>query len=285
MKKRVDLHSHSNFSDGTFKPTELVRLAEKLGLSALALTDHNTADGLNEFMEAGKNSSVITIPGCEFSTEWRGKEVHIVGLFFNRKYWQEINDFNEMGLLAKQNSNTMMLKNLNDAGYAVNEDECMALTDGSGFNRAHVARVLMAKGYVKSVAEAFDNLLKEGNGYYTPAKKTSSFAAIRFIKTFGATAIMAHPLLNLTYGEMNEFLPEAKKNGLDAIETRYTEFDEEMTQMAISLAQSFDLKQSGGSDFHGQTKPGISLGSGRGDLFVPYEFYEEMRSCASLYED
>ena len=95
---------------------------------------------------------------------------------------------------------------------------------------------------------------------------------------------MAHPLLNLTPEEMEEFLPEAKKAGLDAIETRYTEFTEEMTNTAIRLAEKFGLKQSGGSDFHGKTKPGILLGSGRGNLFVPYAFYESMRACADYEE-
>ena len=285
MKKRCDLHCHSNFSDGTLTPTELVKLAEKQGISALALTDHNTSHGLREFMEAGKNSSVITIPGCEFSTEWHGKEIHIVGLFFKEKYWGEIEDFVELMHMAKRNSNIRLIESLNKAGYEVTYEEANALTDADDFNRTHVARVLLTKGYVSSVSEAFDKLLKEGKGFYTPAKKITSIAAIRFIKTFGATAIMAHPLLNLTYNEMNEFLPEAKESGLDAIETRYTEFDEEMTQTAISLADSFGLKQSGGSDFHGTTKPGIQLGSGRGNLFVPYEFYEDMLSCTRNYSE
>jgi predicted metal-dependent phosphoesterase TrpH len=285
MRRKVDLHSHSNFSDGTLTPTQLIRLAEKQGLSALALTDHNTSGGLREFMEAGKKSDVIAVPGCEFSTEWKGKEIHIVGLFFAEKYWNEIEDFLELARLAKHNSNVMLIDRLREAGYDVSIEEAAALTEGDDFNRAHVARILMSKGYVKSVSEAFDTILKEGKGFYTPAKRLTSMATIRFIRTFGATAIMAHPLLNLTYQEMNEFLPMAKDAGLNAIETRYTEFDEEMTQMAVSLAQTYDLKQSGGSDFHGATKPGISLGTGRGNLFVPYSFYEEMRACASLYEE
>ncbi len=251
----------------------------------MALTDHNTSGGLREFMEAGKKSDVIAVPGCEFSTEWKGKEIHIVGLFFAEKYWNEIEDFLELARLAKRNSNVMMIDRLREGGYDVSIEEASALTEGDDFNRAHVARILMSKGYVKSVSEAFDTILKEGKGFYTPAKRLTSMATIRFIRTFGATAIMAHPLLNLTYQEMNEFLPMAKDAGLDAIETRYTEFDEEMTQMAVSLAQTYDLKQSGGSDFHGATKPGISLGTGRGNLFVPYSFYEEMRACASLYEE
>ncbi len=284
MGRTVDLHCHSNFSDGTLTPTELVKLAEKQGLSALALTDHNTSMGLREFMEAGAKSSVITIPGCEFSTEWKGKEIHIVGLFFNEKYWNEIEDFVELMHVAKHNSNILLLQKLNEAGYDIKYEEAEALTDAGEFNRAHVARVLLAKGYVSSVSEAFDKLLKEGKGFYTPAKRITSLAAIRFIKVYGATAIMAHPLLNLTYTEMLEFLPQAKEAGLDAIETQYTEFDEEMRATAASLAESFGLKQSGGSDFHGQTKPGIALGTGRGDLSVPYSFYEDMLGCADFYK-
>ncbi|MBE6110066.1 MAG: PHP domain-containing protein [Erysipelotrichaceae bacterium] len=280
MEKRVDLHCHSTFSDGTMTPEELISLAEKQGLSALALTDHNTARGLPDFMAAGRNSSVITVPGCEFTTEWRKKEIHIVGLFFREEHWAEIEDFLELAHLAKINSNNSLIKRLNDAGYEVSVEEASALTQGDDFNRAHVARVLMAKGYVKSVSEAFATLLKEGNGFYVPPRRITSMAAIRFIKTFSATAIFAHPLLNLSYEEMLEFLPEAKEAGLDAIETHYTEYDEEMTEVAVSLAEQFGLKQSGGSDFHGAAKPHIQLGVGRGDLVVPYSFYEDMLGCS-----
>jgi predicted metal-dependent phosphoesterase TrpH len=101
MDKRCDLHCHSTYSDGTDTPAELISLAEKQGLSALALTDHNTAGGLKEFVEAGRKSSVIPVPGCEFTTEWNHKEIHIVGLFFREEYWPEIDDFLELAHLAK----------------------------------------------------------------------------------------------------------------------------------------------------------------------------------------
>ncbi|MBQ2583392.1 MAG: PHP domain-containing protein [Erysipelotrichaceae bacterium] len=280
MEKRCDLHSHSTFSDGTLTPTQLVALAEKQGLSALALTDHNTSAGLKEFMEAGKNSPVITVPGCEFTTEWNGIEIHIVGLFFREEYWKEIEDFLEFSNLAKANSNRALIANLNKAGYEITEEECAALSAGD-FNRSHVARVLMAKGYVSSVSEAFDKLLKEGLGYYFPAKRITPMAAIRFIKVYGATAIMAHPLLNLNEEQLQVFLPEAKEAGLDAIETHYSKFDDSMTAVLVSLAERFGLKQSGGSDFHGTTKPDIELGTGRGNLFVPHSFYEDLLACAN----
>ena len=280
MEKHCDLHSRSTFSDGTLTPTQLVALAEKQGLSALALTDHNTSAGLKEFMEAGKNSPVITVPGCEFTTEWNGIEIHIVGLFFREEYWKEIEDFLEFSNLAKANSNRALIANLNKAGYEITEEECAALSAGD-FNRSHVARVLMAKGYVSSVSEAFDKLLKEGLGYYFPAKRITPMAAIRFIKVYGATAIMAHPLLNLNEEQLQVFLPEAKEAGLDAIETHYSKFDDSMTAVLVSLAERFGLKQSGGSDFHGTTKPDIELGTGRGNLFVPHSFYEDLLACAN----
>ena len=280
MKKFCDLHSHSTFSDGTNTPEELVSLAEEKGLSALALTDHNTSGGLKRFMEAGKKSRVITIPGCEFSTEWNGKEIHVVGLFFREKYWPEIDDCLELAHIAKVNSNTRLIDLLAADGYDITFEEVSALSGGKDFNRSHVARILVQKGVVQNVPEAFAGLLKEGNGYYFPPKRITSIAAVRFIKTFGATAIIAHPLLNLNEEELRVFLPEAKAAGLDAIETEYTEFTPEMKKTAVSLAEEFSLKQSGGSDYHGLAKPGIDLGTGRGNLFVPYSFYEDMKACS-----
>lgn len=280
MEKICDLHCHSTFSDGTKTPAELVALAEQKGISALALTDHNTSSGLKDFMEAGKNSSVITVPGCEFTTEWNGKEIHVVGLFFKEEYWPEITDFLELSQIAKVNSNRLLIKNLAGAGYDINFEEVVELAGSEEFNRAHVARVLFKKGIVGSVQEAFDTLLKKGNGFYIPAKRITSAAAIRFIKTYEATAIIAHPYLSLKPDEVREFLPQAKEAGLDAIETHYTTYDEETTKLAIAVAEEFGLKQSGGSDFHGEAKPDIDLGVGRGNLRVPYQFYEDMRSCS-----
>ena len=275
--KICDLHTHSTFSDGTFTPTELVRYAAEKGLSAVALTDHNTSKGLSEFMEAGRNYHVITVPGCEFTTDYEGTELHIVGLFFAEETWPEVEDYLELAHIAKQTSNTKMINNFRAAGYDITYEEAAALTDAEDFNRAHVARVLLAKGYVSSVKEAFDTVLKEGAGFYVPAKRLGALATIRFIKMYGAAAILAHPFLNLTYSGLTEFLPLAKEAGLDAIETRYSMFDEKTTEKAIELAQRFGLKQSGGSDFHGKAKPDIDLGNGRGTLCVPFSFYESLR--------
>lgn len=275
--KVCDLHSHSTFSDGTFTPTQLVSLAEELGLSALALTDHNTSRGLDEFMNAGKNSSVETVAGCEFSTEWEKHELHIVGLFFPESTWVEIEDFVELMHIAKRNSNMTLIERLNAAGYELTYEEVAASTDADEFNRAHVAKVLAGKGYAESVDDAFKRILREDIGYYVPPKRLSAISAIKFIKANGAVAILAHPFLNLSYEELEEFLPKAKEAGLDGMETLYSKFSDEQTLQAKELANRYGLKESGGSDFHGTVKPDIQLGSGRGNLKVPIEFYNNLK--------
>lgn len=275
--KICDLHSHSTFSDGTCTPNELISIAKKQGLSALALTDHNTSKGLSEFLKAGKDSGIETIAGCEFSTSWNNHELHIVGLFFDESTWVEVEDYVEMLNMAKKHSNNTLIKNLNGAGYKITYDEVARITDANEFNRAHVARVLVNKGYAKSVDEAFKNILRENIGYYVPPKRLGALATIRFIKDNGAVAILAHPFLNLNFEELEEFLPLAKEAGLDAMETLYSKFSEEETRLAKELVKRFDLKESGGSDFHGSAKPEIQLGTGCGKLCVPYEFAEKLR--------
>ena len=275
--KYCDLHCHSTYSDGTLTPAELIRLAEEKGLGALALTDHNSGRGLPEFMAAGRDSSVIPVPGCEFTTEYKGRELHIVGLFFAEETWPEIEDYVELMHIAKHNSNLRLMEKLQQGGYDVYYEEAAALTDAEEFNRAHVARLLAAKGYVATVSEAFETILREGGGFYVPPRRLGSLGTIRFIRQYGAVPVFAHPFLNMNERELEEFLPLAREAGLMAMETHYTEFDAETTRKAEELARRFGLKQSGGSDFHGATKPNIALGSGRGDLEVPFSFYESLK--------
>ncbi|MBO6047346.1 MAG: PHP domain-containing protein [Erysipelotrichaceae bacterium] len=275
---RCDLHSHSTSSDGTCTPTEVVRLAKEEGLKAIALTDHNTTKGLKEFMEAGKQYDIITVPGCEFTTEYHGKELHIVGLFFPEEVWPQVEDYVDMLNLSKHFSNMNLIKALRNGGFDISYEECAALTDAAEFNRAHVARVLHHKGFVTSVQEAFKTLLKEGNGYYIHAKRLNALQTVKFIKEYGGVAIFAHPFLNLHGKELEMFLKEAKAQGLDAMETHYSLFSDEQTTLAEELAKKYGLKQSGGSDFHGEAKPNIKLGIGQGNLVVPFSFYESLEA-------
>lgn len=285
--KICDLHTHSNYSDGSLPPAELVRMAENKGLSALALTDHNTAAGLPEFMKAGESSKVITVAGCEFSTEYtlcaddgesRVQELHIVGLFFDESVWGSVEEYVSEHMKNKKISNQNMIKRLQDAGYDITYDEVSAITDAGEFNRAHIARILCRKGYIERPADAFEELLKEGCGFYIPPKRPDVFETIKFIKKNGAVSVLAHPFLELSADELRCFLRAAKPAGLDAIETNYSKFDDEMIKQACAIASEMGLARSGGSDFHGDAKPDVEMGTGRGSLEVPFDYYEDLRS-------
>ena len=279
--KTCDLHVHSTFSDGTMTPAQLVRLAEQTGLSGIALTDHNTAKGLRAFLDAGAQSSVLTVPGCEFSTDYGKTELHIVGLFLPERAWAQIEQYVEQLHSGKLRSNHLLIDRLRQAGYDITFAEAeAAAADADTFNRAHVAGILMQKGYVRDRKEAFATVLHENRGFYTPPARPDALDTIAFIKECGGAAVLAHPFLNLNSEELTVFLPQAKLRGLDAIETRYSEFDAKTSETAAALAERFGLKQSGGSDYHGSVKPDIALGTGKGSLCVPFTFLEELRSCA-----
>ena len=274
-----DLHTHSNCSDGSLSPTELVAAAKEQGITALALTDHNTTKGLAEFIKAGEAYGVTAVPGCEFSTDYKKTELHIVGLFLPERSWPEVEEYVDALRRGKHDSNLLLIEKLQERGCDITYDEVAALTDAAEFNRAHVARVLQAKGYVHSLDQAFDTLLKPGNGCYFPAKRPIALQTIRFIRRIGGLAVLAHPFLNLDAAELKIFLPRAKAAGLTAMETRYSLFDETATNDAAMLAKRFGLLPSGGSDFHGAAKPAIAIGTGRGNLCVPFSFYEALRDC------
>jgi len=278
--KICDLHCHSHFSDGTCSPAELIDLAQKQGLSALALTDHNTSKGLEEFTAAAVGSGVEAVPGCEFTTAYDGAELHIVGLFLPPASWPEVEDYVEIANMAKIHSNHKLIAALQKAGYAITEEEVAASTDAPVFNRAHVAAILVKKGYYPSLDAAFKTVLSEKDGFYEPPKRHSAQRTIRFIKDIGGVAVWAHPLYQPgDYALAEKFLPEAKAAGLDAMETLYSRYDEETTARAVELAERFGVKQSGGSDFHGGNKPDISIGTGTGNLCIPYALCEELKTC------
>ena len=276
MTEYCDLHTHSVYSDGTYTPEALVREAEKLALKAVALTDHNTLSGVPEFLKSAEGSLVQAIPGIEISTDYGETELHIVGLFLKEEVFEKVENFVKKMLDNKAESNRILVQSLNLAGYKIDYEELKRNTPNGKFNRAHVAGALQKAGYVSSIKEAFDTLLAKDGKFYVQPKRIPVFEAIEFLKSVGAVVILAHPFLNLTEEELRAFLPKAKAVGLDGMETLYSEFDERQTATAVKIAEEFSLKQSGGSDFHGNRKPHIALGRGKGNLFVPIEFKEEL---------
>ena len=278
IEKYCDLHLHSYYSDGTCSPYEVVESAKALGISSVALTDHNTIKGLGEFLEAGKNQGVDAISGIEFSVDYKGRELHLLGLGINEKYFSEIEDMMDEYLRIREQSNRSMIEALRDAGYLIDYDEIYEKTENGYVNRAHIGAELVEKGYCATVREAFATLLSKDGPYFRPRVFPNVFDMIDYIGKIGAVSILAHPFLQFNEEELREFLLEAKKCGLDGMETVYTEFSEEQTARLKALAEEFDLLESGGSDFHGSTKPDVALGVGFGNLRVPERFAENIKA-------
>lgn len=274
--KLCDLHTHSVYSDGTWTPAQLIDEAERIGLTAIALTDHNTVAGLPDFMEAARGRAVEAVPGVEFSSDYADKDVHIVGLFIRPEHYATVTEVLADAQRRKEESNRELVDNLCDAGYALDYNRIRKAASGS-INRAHIAGELLRHGYVESVRHAFETLLDVKHGYYHPPKRMTSFEAIAFIKSLGAVAVLAHPLLTMDEAMLRAFLPRAVEAGLDAMETEYSTYDEEATRLARTIAKEFGLRRSGGSDFHGDRKPDIRIGVGRGSLAVPASLLDELR--------
>lgn len=271
----IDLHTHTTFSDGTLTPTELVQLAKRLGLSAVALTDHNIVDGLPEFMAAGKAVGIQTVPGVEFSTEHDGVELHILALFVEESAYAPITALLEDYRNRKEQSNRELVAALSRAGMVLDYDRIR--TESEGYvNRAVIAAAMTEAGYTASVKEAFRRYLDPEAGLYVPPRRPDALETVTFIKSLGAVAVLAHPFLNLDVQALRAFLPLARERGLDGMEVYYARYTPEQTALSAAIAEEFALLHSGGSDFHGENKPDIALGSGRGDLSVPETLLEAL---------
>lgn len=279
MSLFCDLHMHSTYSDGTDTPTQLLALAQERGLAAIALTDHNTVAGLPEFLAAAEGKNVRAIAGTEFSTDYKGTELHILGLFLKPEHFDTITERLEDYRRRKDQSNRDLVDKLCAAGYMIDYDVIKNSTPEGQVNRALIAAELTRKGYTESIQAAFQQLLRPKHGFYTPPTLFSPFETIRFIKSLGAVAVLAHPFLNLKEAELREFLKEAVPCGLDAMETLYSTYDEETTALAGKIAEEFGILPSGGSDYHGGNKPHIQMGIGQGNLSIPYGMLENMENC------
>ncbi len=275
--KICDLHTHTNHSDGTLTPTELIDLAIKTGLSAIALCDHNTIDGLKEFKNAARNKPIEAVSGAEITTEYNGIELHILALFIPEESFEKLTDYCEEINRQKRAANRRLVDNLINAGYKISYENMVSKTVKGQINRAHVASELVSCGYVETVPEAFNKFLKDGGKYYKSPKRLDTIETVAFLRKIGAVPVIAHPFHSTSPENLNDFWQKAKQAGLVGMETFYPMYDEKTTETAAKIADGYGFLHSGGSDFHGDNKPYISLGTGKGDLVVPYEFYEKLK--------
>jgi len=270
-----DLHTHSDHSDGTCTPAEVIALAEEAGLAAVALCDHNTVSGLAEFMAV--ETALERIPGTEFSTDYQGTELHILALYISPGHYAAVTARAEQYLIDKERSNIDLCRALTEAGYPLNYEKIRSATADGFVNRAVIGAEMVRLGYVESVQQAFKRFLSEKHGYYKPPKRPDAFEIIGFIRSIGAVAVLAHPFLNLSREELEVFLPKAVEAGLCGMEVQYSKYSPEETAEAYKLAEKYGLLPSGGSDFHGQNKPDIAIGVGRGDLKIPYDWAQQIK--------
>ena len=274
---RCDLHTHSVFSDGTYSPSELIAEAKRLGL-IIALTDHNTAAGLPEFMDAAQEQGVTAVPGVEFSTGYNGKELHLLGLFVLPEHYAIVERMVKEQHVLKEISNMELVERLNQAGYLIDYAKVKRRNPNGNANRAHMAAELLEQGYVTSVREAFDTILSDKSGFYVPPSRLQLTDVIKELRRIGVLPVLAHPLQELTEAELRELLPSAIEAGLVGMETMHSSYTPETICLAKKIAAEFHLLPSGGSDFHGSVKPDVALGRGKGWLDIPANIYSDLLS-------
>ncbi|MCR5522172.1 MAG: PHP domain-containing protein [Clostridia bacterium] len=278
MEKLIDLHTHSSESDGSMTPAQLVRHAADSGLSAIALTDHDTVKGLAQAMEEGKKAGIEVVPGIEISASSQA-ETHILGYYIdtgNRMLASKLDECFKLRLKR----NEVTCRKLNELGFNIDLDEIRKLAGGQIIGRAHFARLMVDKGYAGSVKEAFDLYLGSGKYAYCGEQRLTDEEAVKLIKSSGGMAFAAHlHHTKLEGDELRAFLIRLKDAGLDGVEGIYTEYTEEMGRRYRALAAELGLLISGGSDFHGANKPHIAIGKGTGNLRIPYEILENIKSA------
>lgn len=274
----IDLHVHSTESDGTLTPEDLVAEAKKAELAAFALTDHDTCQGVGKAMPLAASAGIELIPGIELSTDYHGKEVHIVGLYIDIENEQLLKKTAEYRK-CRSERNALMVEALRKEGLSITMEELVAENPDCVITRANIARFLYEHGQIKSVREAFDRYIGDHCKCYVGRLKVASTDAVCLIKEAGGTAILAHPLLyGLSNTNLQKMIDELKPAGLDGLEAIYSTYTTGEEQQMKRLARENGLLISGGSDFHGSNKPDIALGRGRGHLYIPYSVLETIKA-------
>lgn len=280
--KQVDLHVHSNKSDGSFTPKELVDYALNKGLCAFALTDHDTTDGLDEAISYAEDKPVEVVPGIEFSTEYEGRDIHVLGLYIRYKdpaFNEKIQKFVD----SRIKRNEKMCKNLQEAGIDISYEKLLKTYPDAVITRAHYAAYLTDNGYVSSRADAFAQYVGDHCKYFVPREKVTPSQAVELILQAKGVPILAHPpLYHMGKDKLDTLVSTLKDAGLAGIEAIYSTYNNQDTRDMMDLAKKYDLLLSGGSDFHGANKPGLDMAVGYGKLFVPEEILTNIRNCVEV---
>ena len=277
MSGFIDLHIHTTASDGSFSPSEAVSLAEKAGLSAIAITDHDTADGVEEACAAAKKRGIELVPGVELSVDYKGRGIHILGYFIDAEN-EHLRALLDWVISERERRNGLICEVMRSDGIDVSLEMLHEKYSTSVIGRPHFAAELVDAGIVKSVKEGFDKFLNPGGRYYRKREYIPMDMAFDALEKCGAKAVMAHPLqYRFSHEELLELTALLKEKGIVGMECIYSVYSDEETRYLEGIARDFDLCVTGGSDFHGAGKPHISIGAGCGDMKVEYELLEKLK--------
>ena len=278
----VDLHLHTTASDGVMSPSEIVRYAKAKGLQAIAITDHDTIEGLEEGLSEGKRIGIEVIPGIEISAGHSPGSMHLLGFFLDI-YHPLLNE--RLGYLQKARAerNPKIAEKLNQLGIDLTYDEVLKVSGGGQVGRPHFAQVLLDKGYVKSFQEAFERFLKKGAPAYADKFRFTAKEALHFINEARGVAVLAHPnTLGMSqYSELENLVLQLVKEGLRGLEVYYPEHSASEVAQYKTLAERYGLLMTGGTDYHGIEKNGLDIGVGRGTMKVPYSIVEDLKAARS----
>jgi len=272
----IDLHCHSIFSDGSKTPEELVALAEEAGLTALALTDHDTTDGLERFMNAGKNSPVQTLHGMELSAEYGETPLHILGYGFDPSSptLQEALAWVREGRAAR---NFQIVEKLNTLGYNLTFEDVRRHSADDLVGRPHFAAALIEKGHFKHKDKVFKQLLGKNCAAYVDRRRLKPGECLEVIRAAGGVPVIAHPgQMRLTRNKLRRLVKKLKEQGLGGLEVWHPSHPPHQVKAFEQICKDFDLIATGGTDFHGALTPDLSLGTGFGNLCVPDDVLEKL---------
>ena len=277
---RIDLHTHTTWSDGSFTPTELMEWAHQHAIQALSITDHDTTDGLDEALAMSHSLAMDLIPGIEISTRFQEREIHVLGYFIdyqNPIFQTRIRQLQSTRLTRIQ----AILQQLQHVGILISLDEVQQLAGSGSIGRPHVAQVLIRHGHASNFKEAFEKYLGTRGKAYVPREIPEAAEILRWIREAGGVAILAHPFWEgYRQEEINPACQRLVEQGLQGLEVFYGTFSAKQISFNLHLAKRFDLLVSGGSDFHGTYKPEIAIGKGKGALKVPQTALDKLRKAA-----
>ena len=277
---RIDLHLHTRYSDGSLTPAEVVTLAHQAGVTAMAITDHDIVDGIPHAREAATKLGIEIVPGVELSSRFDGRELHVLGYFFD---WQDptLQAHMVRQRLSRQVRNPQIIERLNALGLELSEDEVKAKAGSDSVGRPHIAQVLVDKRYVHDTREAFERYLGEGAAAYVPRTLSDTREVITWVRDAGGVPVLAHPTWTRCEGEpLYRLCACLKEAGLLGLEVFYSTHNRKQISRYLELAKRLDLLVTGGSDFHGAANPAIQVGRGKGNLKVPAALLEPLRLAA-----